>query len=86
MDLNANGTALPGGDVAQPAPAPQPEAQPKPNLGILNNDPDAAPITDWSKMDLQLGENAPVNAELLASFGGQAVKLGLTPAQARGAA
>lgn len=59
----------------------QPGAQ-----GILNQNPDSLPIADWSKVDLGLGDKADINPDLLQSFGKDvAVKLGLTPAQAKGA-
>lgn len=46
-------------------------------------DPESQPIADWSKVDLGLPKDAPVDANLLQSFGELAVKEGLTPAQAK---
>lgn len=69
----------PEANSAQTQPTPQPQ-------GILNQDQASLPIADWSKVDLGLGDNTAVNADLLASFGNDvAVKLGLTEAQAKGA-
>lgn len=68
----------------EPQPADQNPGQ-STEAGILKNDPEQLPISDWSKVDLGLDESTPVDAELLASFGEEAIKLGLTPTQARGA-
>lgn len=45
-------------------------------------DPDSQPITDWGKVDLQLG-SALIDPELIEGFGQAAIASGLTPAQAR---
>lgn len=45
-------------------------------------DPDDAPITDWSKVSLDLPEGAEVDDGVLASFGQAAVELGLSRKQA----
>lgn len=49
------------------------------------DDPDSQPITDWSKVDLGLPEDAQLDPELLKSFGAAAVDMGLTKAQAKAA-
>ena len=45
--------------------------------------PDDLPITDWGKVDLGLPKDTAIDENVLASFGEQACKLGLTPKQAR---
>lgn len=57
----------------------------EPNAESEQPDPETQPITDWSKVDLGLAKDAPVDEALLASFGEAAVKMGLTPAQAKAA-
>lgn len=92
-DVNATASEPAGG-----APQTRSDPQPQPNdntsqgaasqlNGILGNaDPNSQPIADWSKVDLGLDKNTDINPDLLASFGAEvAVKLGLTPAQAKGA-
>lgn len=44
---------------------------------------DDKPVTDWSKVDLKLPKDAPIDEAILAAFGEQAKALGLTPKQAR---
>ncbi len=45
-------------------------------------DPENAPISDWSSVDIGLPEGS-FDAEVLSDFGATAVELGLTPKQAR---
>lgn len=44
---------------------------------------DDIPISDWSQVDLGLPDDAEVDANVLDSFGEEAIRLGLTPNQAK---
>lgn len=67
--------------AANPEPAPETKTEP---AAAPELDPDDTPISDWSKVDLGLGDDARISPELLASFGKEvAQELGLTPKQSK---
>lgn len=77
--------ATPNAAPNQPGTAPgQPNAAPNAAPNTPAADADHTPITDWAKVDLQLG-NAQVDGSLVEGFGAVAKECGMTPAQARAA-
>ncbi len=77
---------------AEPAPAEEPKpagapaepAREEPKAGEPKEEPrpEDQPITDWSKVKLDLPQGAPIDQGTVDAFGKTAVELGLTPSQA----
>lgn len=67
--------------LQQPGQQPMQQANP-PQQQTLLDDVGNQPITDWAKVDLELGD-ALVDGELVESYGKLACEVGLTPKQAR---
>lgn len=90
--LEKTGTAAAGSDGGSEdkteAAEPENKADDKPaddkqDEGGTGLSDDDTPITDWSKVDLGLPEDAAIDENVLAAFGEKSVELGLTPKQAK---